>query len=648
MPHLTRPTSLFFLAILLFVLPTMAQRPTQAKRPPVSTSHAGGPVVPTSSSSTSYKGVFEPVNYKQDINFTDVFFVSPEVGWVSGDHATILKTSDGGNTWVPQVGGDANNNEKPIEQLRFLDERRGWAIADGPRLLRTLDGQNWDQVNGEFPRGIHVVDYTFTSVRHGILLGSNNSGIFVTNDGGRHWQLASPCQFSATVQGLSQREYCHFTKLQMLSARLGYVLATWSSPEAPNAGSIVLLRTEDAGEHWTPVVPDLHDCCGPDGFFTDVNHGVILYNNGKTYLTSDGGQNWHVLLSGSVGLTSFGQTPAIKFADPEVGWVLGRSPDNSNTFRVSFSTDSGQQWKMSGNIKFPAETNDLKYNFPRRDRAYVIGPHGMIYRYRIVPASYTAANALFAPAMPAFGALELTAKANIVRRDIEVLRSKLPQLPGPPAAPATGGTSSGSASFNQAADLSPEAVGDFAQDTSPASAALGDCCSAALQQLQSDTAGLVTQVPTVTSQYRPLNLIIAGAQLAANLLNQGKSLWNQFRALKHAPNATAATAALQQFASMLDSVQQTSSTGFQNPGNWFATNAPADFVQDVGPTGAANSVSGFSNDPSTTASANQNGANMPAGTQFQPVPTATNAQNSVNQTIDKAKKVKDTLRGLWH
>src|SRR5947209_5925586 len=140
----------------------------------------------------------------------------------------------------------------------------------------------------------------------------------------------------------------------MLSPTSGYTLASWRSPEAPNASSIVLFRTDDAGEHWAPILPALRDCCGPEGFFTDLNHGVILFNNGKTYVTSDGGQNWRALLSGSVGLTSGGHTPPLRFADPEVGWVLGASPDNSDTLRISYTNDGGQHWKMSQNIGFPA------------------------------------------------------------------------------------------------------------------------------------------------------------------------------------------------------------------------------------------------------------------------------------------------------
>jgi primosomal protein N'' len=90
----------------------------------------------------------------------------------------------------------------------------------------------------------------------------------------------------------------------------------------------------------------------------------------------------------------------------------------------------------------------------------------------------------------------------------------------------------------------------------------------------------------VTSQYRPLNLIIAGLQLAATLMNQGQSLWTQFKTLKHAPNPQAAAQALQQLSTTLNKLQQASSQGLQNPGAWFAANAPAAFTQDVG-TGAA-------------------------------------------------------------
>ena len=557
---------------------------------------------PAGAPKSEYKAIFEPVNYGHDINLTDVFFTSTDEGWVSGEHATILHTTNGGTSWTAQVGGDAANSEHPIHSLRFLDSKHGWAIQDDPvRLLRTLDGQNWEKVRGSFPPGVYAIDYTFTSVRHGILLGSNNGGFYVTNDGGRHWQQISPCQLTASVQGLTRTEDCHVRKLQMLSAREGYALVDWSQ-------GFALMRTDDAGQNWHSIVPDVSDCCGPDAFFTDLNHGVLLFNNGRTYVTENGGRNWRALLSGNVGLTSGGATPSLRFSDPEVGWVLGASPDNSDTQRISFSIDGGQHWKMSRNIAFPTGRSELKFNFPRRDRAYIVGPQGMIYRYRIVPGNCTAANILEGPAMPGFGTTEFSAKAEAVRRDIELLRAK---LPAPPAqagmAPGSAGVSShggftqqvdsgfisAASGFTQdtgaptAGPASADAIAGFVQDSAPVSPALADCCSAALQSLQTDTSAFAQQAPALGSQFKSLNLIVAGTQWVINLNDQAHSVWSSFLALKHASNPQAASVALQQLSTGVNTTQQTGSTGLQDQGGWFAKNAPADFTQDVSPGSSA-------------------------------------------------------------
>ncbi len=410
-----RRLQVMLVSLVLFTLPMLTECSrggSNSARPQTSTADAQAtpqpsaqpaPPPPTVPGAQS-KAIFEPVNYGQDINLTDVFFVTPEAGWVAGEHGTILKTTDSGTTWVAQSGGDANNNEARIGQLRFLDQTHGWAVQDGPALLRTVDGQHWEHVDGKFPAGTPVVDYAFTSVGHGILAGGNGDAFYVTDDGGRQWQQVAPCQLKVTVQGLAHNEGCQFVKLQMLSPRSGYATVRWRSPEAPNDESVAFFRTDDAGIHWAAITPELRDCCDADATFTDLQHGVVVFNNGKTYLTADGARTWHALVSGGVGLTKSGPAPAVRFADAEVGWSLGPSPDNSDTFRVSFSTDGGQHWEMSRNITFPVtpRTGDLKFAFPRRDRAYVIGPHGMIYRYSIVPASYTAAKAVEGPLMPAF------------------------------------------------------------------------------------------------------------------------------------------------------------------------------------------------------------------------------------------------------
>jgi hypothetical protein len=186
-------------------------------------------------------------------------------------------------------------------------------------------------------------------------------------------------------------------------------------------------------------------------------------------------------------------------------------------------------------------------------------------------------------------------------------------------------------------------------DTSPASAPLQSCCSATLQSLQTNLTGFNQSAATNSTQFRSLNLIIAGIQFVSNLLNQANQLRASFTALKRAPTLQAASTALQQLAATMNSTQQSVSTGFQNQGGWFAANAPASFVQDVG-TGTVGSA-GMQGNPSSGAP--QNGAASAAipdqsGAQGQSSGTnqqQNSAQNAVDQTMNKAKqKIKSKLK----
>ena len=49
------------------------------------------------------KGIWEPVNYGQDISLESVYFVTPAVGWASGKNGTIIKTVDAGGSIATQM-----------------------------------------------------------------------------------------------------------------------------------------------------------------------------------------------------------------------------------------------------------------------------------------------------------------------------------------------------------------------------------------------------------------------------------------------------------------------------------------------------------------------------------------------------------------
>jgi photosystem II stability/assembly factor-like uncharacterized protein len=120
--------------------------------------------------------------------------------------------------------------------------------------------------------------------------------------------------------------------------------------------------------------------------FIDASNGVVRMQNGRIFRTSDG-QTW----SGVSG--EIDGKPDFSFADPQIGWAAKYQ-------KVLYTRDGGKTW-LSSATKFPTAIEDS--SLPTRERGYVVGEHGMVYRYRIVPADFEAKGILPAPVIAGAG-----------------------------------------------------------------------------------------------------------------------------------------------------------------------------------------------------------------------------------------------------
>jgi len=68
--------------------------------------------------------------------FRGEFVVLDSYGWVVGDNGTILKTTNGGDTWVAQTSGTTAN----LLAVHFVNANRGWVVGDGGVILTTSNG----------------------------------------------------------------------------------------------------------------------------------------------------------------------------------------------------------------------------------------------------------------------------------------------------------------------------------------------------------------------------------------------------------------------------------------------------------------------------------------------------------------------------
>jgi photosystem II stability/assembly factor-like uncharacterized protein len=330
-----------------------------------------------------FKAIWEPVNVKEDLALASVHFVSPDEGWVAGgttsmNGGVIVHTSDGGVTWEIQLG-DPASADRGYDHLRFLDAKTGFAVqstgSGDHRLLRTTDGKTWAPVGGVAQ---HRGDYQFVSPTVGFVSARNE--ILRTSDGGKRWTSVYECRVKAEVQGLTRAMPCQVSVLYFVDTSTGYGVTRALDG---NAG-VAFVKTNDGGTTWSAsvILPGEN---GHEGalHFVDQNNGVVRVQNGKIYRTADAGQTWSEVPG------EIGGKPDFSFADSQVGWAARYQ-------KVLYTRDGGRSW-LSSATNFPTIIEDS--SLPARDRGYVVGEHGMVYRYRVVPADFMAKGILPAPAI---------------------------------------------------------------------------------------------------------------------------------------------------------------------------------------------------------------------------------------------------------
>lgn len=331
-----------------------------------------------SATQAKFKAIWEPVNVKEDLALVSVHFTSADEGWLAGGASSmsggvILHTTDGGMTWETQLG-EPGSSDRGYDHLRFLDARTGFAVqstASGDhRLLRTTDGKTWA------PSGVvaqHRSDYRFVSPQVGFVSAADD--ILRTSDGGKKWTSVYECRVKAEVQGLTREIPCQVSALFFVDPNTGFGVTR----DLGGGAGVAFVKTTDGGTKWSAsvILP------GENGHeaglhFVDPNNGLVRMQNGRIYRTSDAGQTWAETTGDIDG------KPDFAFADADVGWLAKYKT-------VLYTSDGGKKW-LSREVSFPAmvEASSL----PARDRGYVVGEHGMVYRYRIVPSDYTAKGML--------------------------------------------------------------------------------------------------------------------------------------------------------------------------------------------------------------------------------------------------------------
>lgn len=300
--------------------------------------------------------------------------VSADVVWCSGADGTVLRSVDGGRTWVETRVDEAE--EADLRSIHAFDATSAVAATAGrpARVLRTDDGGgSWRIVHEEEDARAFLDSVRFADERRGWIFGDplDRRGHFVleTDDGGRTWRRAADTP--PPVDG------------EAGFAASGTCIAVVGPHVRIGTGGARarVLRTDDGGRTWSAAATPLAQGAASQGVFSvafaDVLIGVAVggdyldpeRRDGTAAFTVDGGSTW---LAAEVPPAGFRSCVAIapRFG-PGVRFAVG-------TTGADISRDGGRTWRpVPGGI---ARAHHAIAFAPDAPVGFAVGADGRISR----------------------------------------------------------------------------------------------------------------------------------------------------------------------------------------------------------------------------------------------------------------------------
>lgn len=242
-----------------------------------------------------YPQVFWKVQ-KTPVNDTlmSIKAINKNVVWACGDHGTVIKTTNSGDTWQ-NVSIPYNNFINVC--IDAIDSGTAWIASTNEktgkdfRVYKTTDGgKNWQlQLRYQNTFGDAV---KFYDRNHGIAIGDPDPPgsfvVFVTNDGGENWMRVDSSNVPQARAG--ENEFGVTGCLYLKGNNAWFGTGSTSRNFIPR-----VYKSTDKGKTWTASQP----LQGLNGIlvsidFKDSNEGIAIDNlGGKWAVTYDGGKSWH-------------------------------------------------------------------------------------------------------------------------------------------------------------------------------------------------------------------------------------------------------------------------------------------------------------------------------------------------------------------
>ena len=237
----------------------------------------GASILYTDDMGENWNIIYKPGDISRKISLNAIYFVDENIGYAVGTKSTLIKTTDGGMTWIDiSPAGD-----KEFDDVYFHNELYGF-ITKINTVLRTTDGcQTWDSIS--ISSGFHPKHLHFTNDTTGYIGDSWSSYYYKTTDGGENWGQVN---INPVIEDFK------LSAILFIDENIGFISGEIYS--VSNTDNIIL-KTTDGGNLWTQVYS--HSFNYVHNFYfhnPDTGFAVgprIMYDN-MILRTTNGGLNW--------------------------------------------------------------------------------------------------------------------------------------------------------------------------------------------------------------------------------------------------------------------------------------------------------------------------------------------------------------------
>ncbi len=272
--------------------------------------------------------------------FYSVAFANVNTGIVVGDSGIVLTTTNGGLVWTRQ-------NSQASVSLRaaaFQDPITITVVGSSGLIIKSSDGGNiWVIKNSGTSKGLMCV--SFLNKSEGVI-GGYSGTLLKTTDGGETWNILPPPADIYEYYTITFRDTNRIYTGSAMSSDGGITWVKYDNPgffglsfanKSRAVGVSVngqIFRTTDSGLTWSCYVPD------PSVYlqgvsFSDSLHGMIIGLYGTIFKTSDGGITWQQI---SKSLTTE-RLSSVSFANKTWGYAAGGDHNPVQT------SDGGNHWE---------------------------------------------------------------------------------------------------------------------------------------------------------------------------------------------------------------------------------------------------------------------------------------------------------------